>query len=86
MIVIVGLPNTAVNESRDRVSAALINSGFKFLMGRTTINLAPADVKKEGPIFDLPIALGMLADSHQNKAGFEIWHGFVMLEVNAKGF
>src|SRR5437660_10957565 len=49
IIVIVGLPDAAVKESRDRVSTALTNSGFKFPMGRTTINLAPADVKKEGP-------------------------------------
>src|SRR5580700_5043825 len=52
VIVIVGLPDAAVKESRDRVSTALTNSGFKFPMGRTTINLAPADVKKEGPSFD----------------------------------
>ncbi len=64
-IVIVGLPDAAVKESRDRVSTALTNSGFKFPMGRTTINLAPADVKKEGPSFDLPIAVGMLAASEQ---------------------
>ncbi|MBC8096610.1 MAG: YifB family Mg chelatase-like AAA ATPase [Akkermansiaceae bacterium] len=65
LIVIVGLPDAAVKESRDRVSTALSNSGFKFPMGRTTINLAPADVKKEGPSFDLPIALGILAASEQ---------------------
>jgi magnesium chelatase family protein len=64
-IVIVGLPDAAVRESQDRVTTALSNSGFKFPMGRTTINLAPADVKKEGPSFDLPIALGMLAASEQ---------------------
>jgi magnesium chelatase family protein len=65
VVVIVGLPDAAVKESRDRVSTALTNSGFKFPMGRTTINLAPADVRKEGPSFDLPIALGMLAASEQ---------------------
>jgi magnesium chelatase family protein len=65
IIVIVGLPDVAVKESRDRVSTALTNSGFKFPMGRSTINLAPADVKKEGPSFDLPIAIGMLAASDQ---------------------
>jgi magnesium chelatase family protein len=65
VIVIVGLPDVAVKESRDRVSTALTNSGFKFPMGRCTINLAPADVKKEGPSFDLPIAVGMLAASDQ---------------------
>ncbi len=65
IIVIVGLPDAAVKESRDRVMTALINSGFTFTFGRTTINLAPADVKKEGPSFDLPIAIGMLAASEQ---------------------
>jgi len=64
-IVIVGLPDAAVKESRDRVTTAMLNSGFKFPMGRTTINLAPADTKKEGPSFDLPIALGLLAASEQ---------------------
>jgi magnesium chelatase family protein len=65
LIVIVGLPDAAVKESRDRVTTALSNSGFKIPMGRTTINLAPADVKKEGPSFDLPIAIGMIAASEQ---------------------
>jgi magnesium chelatase family protein len=65
IIVIVGLPDAAVKESRDRVMTALINSGFKFTFGRTTINLAPADVKKEGPSFDLPIAVAMVAASEQ---------------------
>jgi magnesium chelatase family protein len=65
LIVIVGLPDAAVKESRDRVMTALINSGYTFTFGRTTINLAPADVKKEGPSFDLPIAIGMLAASEQ---------------------
>jgi magnesium chelatase family protein len=63
--VIVGLPDAAVKESRDRVNTAISNSGFRFPMGRTTINLAPADIRKEGPSFDLPIALGMLAASEQ---------------------
>ena len=65
LVVIVGLPDAAVKESRDRVSTALTNSAYKFPMGKTTINLAPADVKKEGPSFDLPIAVGMLAASEQ---------------------
>jgi magnesium chelatase family protein len=65
IMVIVGLPDAAVKESRDRVSTALSNSGFRIPMGRTTINLAPADIKKEGPSFDLPIAIGMLAASEQ---------------------
>src|SRR5205809_4914874 len=65
VVVIVGLPDAAVRESRDRVGTALLNSGYTFPMGRTTINLAPADVKKEGPSFDLPIAIGLLAASEQ---------------------
>jgi magnesium chelatase family protein len=64
-IIIVGLPDAAVRESQDRVATAMTNSGFKFPLGRTTINLAPADVKKEGPSFDLPIAVGILAASEQ---------------------
>ncbi len=67
-MVVVGLPDAAVKESRDRVSAAVGNSGFLLPFGRTTINLAPADVKKEGPSFDLPIALGMLAATEQMAA------------------
>lgn len=59
--IIVGLPDVAVKESKDRVNTALVNSGFGLPMGRTTINLAPADIKKEGPSFDLPIALGTIA-------------------------
>jgi len=66
--VIVGLPDAAVKESSDRVWTALINSGFRPPMGRTTINLAPADMKKEGPSFDLPIALGIIAALDDMKA------------------
>lgn len=61
MIVIVGLPDTAVKESKDRVTTAIENSGYRWARGRMTINLAPANVKKEGPSFDLPIALGLIA-------------------------
>lgn len=60
-IVIVGLPDIAVRESRDRVTTAIANSMLHWPKGRTTINLAPADVRKEGPSFDLPIALGLVA-------------------------
>jgi magnesium chelatase family protein len=63
--VVVGLPDAAVKESRDRVKAALENSGYKHPDGKITINLAPADVRKEGPSFDLPIALGLLGASRQ---------------------
>lgn len=67
-VVVVGLPDAAVKESSDRVWTALINSVFSPPMGRTTVNLAPADIKKEGPSFDLPIALGMLASEDQVNA------------------
>ncbi len=60
-IFIVGLPDAAVKESTDRVTAALKNTRFEMPFGRITINLAPADIKKEGSAFDLPIALGILA-------------------------
>lgn len=65
---IVGLPDASVKESRDRVRAALENSGFQFPPGYFTINLAPADTKKEGPVFDLPIALGVMLVSEQLSA------------------
>lgn len=65
--IIVGLPDTAVKESRDRVRTALYNSGFNPPKGRITINLAPADIRKEGPNFDLPIAIGILAAAEQIK-------------------
>lgn len=64
-ISIVGMPETAVKESKDRVRAAIINSNFEFPNKRITINLAPADLPKEGGRFDLPIALGILAASGQ---------------------
>src|SRR5712691_6472520 len=56
----VGLPDSAVRESRERVRAAIRNAGFPFPSIRTTVNLAPADIRKEGASFDLPIALGIL--------------------------
>ncbi|MFN2479868.1 MAG: YifB family Mg chelatase-like AAA ATPase [Pyrinomonadaceae bacterium] len=59
-VTIVGLPDAAVRESRERIRAAVNNSGFFFPFHKTTINLAPADVRKEGASFDLPIALGIL--------------------------
>src|SRR5688572_18190829 len=59
-VIIVGLPDTAVRESRERIRAAITNSGYFFPIHKVTINLAPADVKKEGASFDLPIALGIL--------------------------
>jgi len=62
---IVGLPDVAVRESRERVRAAIKNQSFDFPIRRITVNLAPADIRKEGPHFDLPIALGILAATEQ---------------------
>ena len=62
---VVGLAAGAVKESRERVCAALVNSGFELPPRRTTVNLAPADIRKEGTAFDLPIALGLLAATRQ---------------------
>lgn len=60
---IVGLPDAAVKESLERVRSALSNCGYSFPLGKTLINLAPADVRKEGPLYDLPIALGVLMNT-----------------------
>ncbi|MGA7953607.1 MAG: magnesium chelatase domain-containing protein, partial [Gloeobacterales cyanobacterium] len=62
---IVGLPDAAVQESRERVKAAIKNAGYAVPMRKVTINLAPADIRKEGPAFDLPIAIGILGASQQ---------------------
>lgn len=64
-IVVVGLPDVAVQESKERVKAALKNAGYAFPMRKIVINLAPADLRKEGPSFDLPISMGILAASEQ---------------------
>ena len=62
---IVGLPDTAVQEAKERVRAALRNSGCEFPLRRITVNLAPADLKKAGPAYDLPMAVGIMASSGQ---------------------
>ena len=62
---IIGLPDASVKESRDRVSAAIVNSGFAMPIARLTVNMAPADMKKEGPAFDLPVAVCILMASGQ---------------------
>ena len=66
---IVGLPDAAVQESRERVRAAIVNSAYEFPSRRITVNLAPADVRKEGPSFDLPIALAFLLATRQAQRG-----------------
>ena len=63
MVDLVGLPDSAVKESKERVRSAIKNSGFDFPLKRVTINLAPADIRKEGPSFDLPIAVAILQSS-----------------------
>lgn len=67
-IVVVGLPDIAIQESRERVKAALKNAGYAFPMRKIVINLTPGDLRKEGPSFDLPISIGILAASEQVSA------------------
>ncbi len=76
-VIIVGLPDAAVRESKDRVWTAMANSGFQPPGGRTTINLAPADVKKEGPSFDLPIAVATLISN--NAVAADAADGYAMV-------
>jgi len=82
-IVVVGLPDTAVQESRERVKAALKNAGFAFPMRKIVINLTPADLRKEGPSFDLPISVAIMAASEQVSAqllGDYLFFGEVSLD------
>jgi magnesium chelatase family protein len=67
-IVMLGLPDAAVQESKERVRATLKNAGFAFPIRKIVINLTPADLRKEGPCFDLPISIGILAASEQVSA------------------
>ncbi len=67
-MILVGLPGAAVKESNDRVVSAITNSGWRVPTTRTTINLAPGSIRKEGPVYDLPIALGILASTGQLEA------------------
>lgn len=80
----VGLPQGAVKEGRERVGAALVNSGFEFPLKRITVNLAPADVRKDGSAFDLPIALGVLAASEQI-AAVSLSHTVFVGELGLEG-
>ncbi len=70
-VTLVGLPDTAVKESTERVRAAIFNSGLTYPRGRLTINLAPADLRKEGPAYDLPIAVALLVVAEQIPADLE---------------
>ena len=82
-IIVVGLPDVAIQESRERVKAALKNSGFAFPVRKIVINLTPADLRKEGPCFDLPISVGILAASEQvdpQLLGDYLFYGEVSLD------
>lgn len=83
---LVGLPDTAVKESRERVRSALKNCGFHMPVGRITINLAPADVRKEGALYDLPILLSLLEASGQLSVGLEdsVFLGELSLSGNVR--
>jgi len=80
---IVGLPDTAVQEARERVRAAIRNSGCAFPMKRIVVNLAPADLKKAGPAYDLPIAVGILLSSEQVYA--DVSQTFILGELSLDG-
>lgn len=81
---IIGLPDASLKESRDRVSAAIVNSGFSMPIARLTINLAPADIKKEGPAFDLPIAVAVLMASGQ-MASMDLTRTLLLGELSLDG-
>lgn len=83
-ISVVGLPDTAVKESRDRVLSALSNSALRRPRGKITINIAPATVRKEGPSFDLPIALAMLQLNEHNRIP-ELDHCYICGELALSG-
>jgi len=80
----VGLPEGAVKESKDRVKAAVKNCGYDFPSRRITVNLAPADVKKEGAAFDLPMAIGILAATEVVQKG-RLGHYFILGELSLDG-
>ena len=67
---VVGLPDAAVKESRDRVRSAMKNCGYQFPVNKITVNLAPADIKKAGPLYDLPILIAMLLSTDQLSGNF----------------
>ncbi len=80
---IVGLPDAAVQESRERVRAAIKNTGLPFPVERLTINLAPADIRKAGPAYDLPIAVGILLANNQFIGNVE--QAIIMGELSLDG-
>lgn len=82
-VMLVGLPDMAVKESSERVRAAIVNSGLMYPRGRITVNLAPADLRKEGPAYDLPIAAALLALSEQIPS--EMDHALFLGELSLDG-
>lgn len=82
---IIGLPDASIRESRDRVNAAILNSGFRMPVARTTVNLAPADLKKEGPGFDLPIAVGVMIAGNLFQPAFDISKTVMIGELSLDG-
>jgi magnesium chelatase family protein len=80
---LVGLPDAAVQEAKERVRAAVRNSGYSFPMKRIIVNLAPADLKKAGPAYDLPIAVGILLSSEQLSA--DVFHTLLLGELSLDG-
>src|SRR6266513_94646 len=84
-VIIVGLPDLAVRESRERIRAAINNSAFFFPFHKTTINLAPADVRKEGASFDLPIALGILGANGDLAESYNLIHVLCVGELSLDG-
>src|SRR3982751_3584039 len=84
-VTIVGLPDAAVRESRERIRAAITNCGFFFPFQKTTINLAPADVRKEGASFDLPIALGILGANGDLAESYNLIHVLCVGELSLDG-
>src|SRR6266566_2167610 len=82
---IVGLPDAAVNESRERVRSAIKNSGCLFPFKRITVNLAPTDLRKEGPSYDLPVAIGILLSSEQIASNDRIGESLFLGELSLDG-
>lgn len=81
---VVGLPDSAVNESRERVRSAMKNTGFEFPVSRITVNLAPADRRKEGPTYDLAIMIALLTASEQLNVNLEKYAFLGELSLDGK--
>ena len=85
---LVGLPDAAVKESRERVRAAIKNCDYKFPVSRIVVNIAPANIKKEGPLYDLPIFMALLKAGEQLKANTDdyVFIGELSLDGSLRGF